>query len=107
MNILHIILSSIILDSSVNHNVRAGCTNAGINVPAAADVRVSAEDFKGGFVFDGSEKTYHEKVAPFTFHLLDKSPEYLADGHCEQLHQKDEGDKRRNDAAKKQTRKVD
>ena len=71
-----------------------------------ADARVSAEEVERGFVSDGSKKTYHEKLAQFTFYLLDNKPEYLADGHREELQQKDEADKRRNAAARKPTKKV-
>ena len=107
MKILNIALRSIILHSSVIHNAGTGSTNAGFNVAAAVDARVSAEEVERGFVSDRSKKTYHEKLAQFTFHLLDTSPEYLADGHCEQLQQKDEVNKIRNAAATtKQTIKV-
>ena len=106
MKVLHIALRSLTLHSSVTHNVGA-CTNAGTNVGVTvADARVSAEEVERGFVSDGSKKTYHEKLAQFTFYLLDNKPEYLADGHREELQQKDEADKRRNAAARKPTKKV-
>ena len=69
MKVLHIALRSLTLHSSVTHNVGA-CTNAGTNVGVTvADARVSAEEVERGFVSDGSKKTYHEKLAQFTFYL--------------------------------------
>ena len=90
-------LCSIILHSYVIHNVGAG-TNAGINLAAAtvADARVIAKEVERDFVPDGWKKTYHEKLAQFTLHLLYNSPEYLADGHRKELQQKDEADRRMN-----------
>ena len=101
MKVLHIALRSLTLHSSVTHNVgantnagtnvgvtvadvrvsaeeveRGASTNAGTNVGATvADARVSAEEVERGFVSDGSKKTYHEKLAQFTFYLLDNKPE--------------------------------
>ena len=85
MKFLHIALRSLTLHSSVTHNVGAG-TNAGTNVGVTvADARVSAEEVERGIVSNPSKKTYHKKLARFTFYLLDNKPESLADGHCEKL----------------------
>lgn len=110
MKVLNIALRSLILHSSIIHNVGAG-TTAGINATVTgaatvADARVTLDQVERGFVSDGSKRTYHEKLAQFTFHLLDTSPEYLADSHRQQLQQKDEADKKRNAAATKKAKKV-
>ena len=106
MKVLHIALRSLTFHSSVTHTVRAS-TNTGTNVGVTvADARVSAEEVERGFVSNGSKKTYHKKLAQFTFYLLDNKLEYFADGHCEKLQQKDEADKRRNAAATKPTKIV-
>ena len=47
-------------------NQRRSDSNVGVTV---ADARVSAEEVERGFVSDGSKKTYHEKLAQFTFYL--------------------------------------
>jgi len=57
-----------------------------------ADARVSAEEVERDSVSDGSKKTYHKKLAQFTFYLLDNKPEYLADGHREKLRKRDSFD---------------
>ena len=46
-----------------------------------------------GFVSPGSKRTYHEKLALFTFCLIDEYPEYLVNDHREELQRLDELDK--------------
>ena len=97
MQILNIALQSMFL--SVLTDAAVAGTSAGTDTTASAasiDARVSPEEVEKGFVAVGSKRTYHKKLAQFTFFLLDNKPGCLADGYRKELQHTDELDGRRN-----------
>ena len=97
MQILNIALQSMFLSGSTDDVVAGTSAGTDTTAPAASiDARVSPEEVEKGFVAVSSKRTYHKKLAQFTFFLLDNKPECLADGYREELQHHDKLDNRRN-----------
>ena len=96
MQILNISLQSMFLSGLTDDVIADTSAGTDTTAPAASiDARVSPEEVEKSFVAVGLKRTHHEKLAQFTFFLLDNKPECLADGYFKELQRHDKLDDRR------------